>query len=242
MTPQTMMTRDRRTWDQPTRYERWYTSSIGRAYGESIASVLQPWLSAIPKAQALDVGCGPGLAAEQLFPPDARVYAVDCSEHMAYRAALRGRRRGRPHGVLAGSVDALPIVSIRFDVVLCANCLEFVPDRAAALGQIARVLRPGGQALIAVLNRHSSWELTRRLRRPFARCAYYAGRFFTVAEVRRCVESAGLAVEELRTAVHFPPVSIPPLTALYGRWDRMALRRHARGGAVILCRARKRSP
>ena len=45
---------------------------------------------------------------------------------------------------------ALPFASGRFDVVLCSHVLEHVVDDAAAIGELRRVLRPGGTALVLV--------------------------------------------------------------------------------------------
>ena len=70
------------TWDQPTAYERWYASSLGRCYGASMEAVLSPWLSATEASRVLDVGCGPGLAIERLFTRDAEVWGLDCSLEM----------------------------------------------------------------------------------------------------------------------------------------------------------------
>lgn len=232
-----LMTADiRADWDQPTAYELWYASSLGRAYGASIERVLKQWLAATAAKRVLDIGCGPGLALDRLFPADAAVWGVDCSFQMARRACVRSRQTRLPHVVVVGSVTRLPFCDRRFDAVLCVNCLEFVDDRAAAFQEIARILQPSGLAVIGVLNRRSIWETTRRLRRPFSRHSYYRGRFFIEEELRDHIESVGLRVEEMRTVVHFPPLPPGPFLGMYERIDAQAADR--RNGAVILCKIR----
>ena len=171
-------------WDQPTACELWYASSLGRAYGASIERVLKPWLAATAGKRVLDIGCGPGLGLDRLFPADAAVWGIDCSFQMARRAWVHSRETRFPRAVVVGSVTRLPFRDRSFDAVLCVNCLEFVADRAAAFREIARILRPPGLAVIGVLNRRSIWEITRRLRRPSSRHSYYRGRFF-IEDVER---------------------------------------------------------
>jgi len=50
-----------------------------------------------------------------------------------------------------GDATSLPFSDASFDVVLCQHGLQFVPDRAAAVREMRRVLAPGGRALVMVL-------------------------------------------------------------------------------------------
>ena len=184
------------TWDQPTAYERWYASSLGRCYGASLEAVLGPWLSVARASRVLDVGCGPGLAAERLFTSDAEIWGLDCSLEMAYRARARSKQTGVPRFIVVGSVADLPFPDGTFDLVSCVNCLEFVEDRHRAFGEIARVLAPAGRAVLAVLNRRSLWEITRRLRRPVSHTSYYNGRFFCEKDLRDYCAAAELDVDD----------------------------------------------
>ncbi len=229
----------REDWNEPSAYERWYTSPLGQAYLACIQRILIPWIAEVPRTKALDIGCGPGLVAERLFPDDSRVVGADCSFEMARRAKARARSGGRSLFAVAGSVEALPFRSEQFQVALCVNCLEFVENPAEAFREIARVLVPSGVAIIGVLNRRSLWEFARRLRRPFSRRSYYRGSFFKMEHLRSQIHAAGLAVQEARTIVHFPPVSSFLLRSLYQRVEAIGQRVSPARGAVILCRAVK---
>jgi SAM-dependent methyltransferase len=222
-------------WNQPTDYERWYASSLGRAYAASLERILRPWLAAAPAEVVLDVGCGPGLAIERLFPKQWGVVGLDCSLDMARRALARSHRT-----IVVGSVEQIPFRDGRFDLAFCVNCLEFVEDREAAFREIARILRPAGTAILGVLNRHSIWEVTRRLHRPFSSRTYYRGRVLTTKDVQSCCTRAGLRIEDLKAAVHFPPFPPGPLEPAYERIDESLQHRSRPWGGVILCRATRR--
>jgi ubiquinone/menaquinone biosynthesis C-methylase UbiE len=227
----------RSRWNQPAKYERWYVSSLGRVYAESVARVLRPWLCESAGSLVLDIGCGPGLAMEQLLSSESEIIGLDCSLEMAQRASKRSQQTSRPHHFVVGTVERIPFPDATFDFALCINCLEFVENREAAFDEISRVLRPNGIAILGMLNRHSIWEWTRCLRRPFIRRAYYDGRFFSERDVRASCEQAGLNVAEIKTAVHFPPIPPGPLRSVYDAVDRWAWRRASSSGGVILCRA-----
>lgn len=226
-------------WNQPTQYEQWYDSSLGRVYAESLARVLRPWLCESAGSLVVDVGCGPGLAMEQLLSTDSEIIGLDCSPEMARRARGRIQQTSGPRHFVVGTVQRMPFPDAQFDLALCINCLEFVESREVAFDEIARVLRPNGVAILGMLNRHSIWEWTRRLRRPFIRRAYYGGRFFSERDVSVCCRKAGLNVTEVKTAVHFPPIPPGPLRRVYDAVDQCAWRRSCSSGGVILCRAVK---
>ncbi len=95
----------RSRWNQPTKYERWYVSSLGRVYAESLARVLRPWLYESAGSLVLDIGCGPGLAMEQLLSTDSDVIGLDCSLEMAQRASERSQQTARPRHFVVGTVD-----------------------------------------------------------------------------------------------------------------------------------------
>jgi len=89
----------------------------------------------------------------------ARIYAPEAVTALA--AALRARyprfhgsefavdaeARRRLHPVLAEDLCALSFPEASFDLVIASDVLEHVPDLARALGEMARILRPGGVAL-----------------------------------------------------------------------------------------------
>jgi demethylmenaquinone methyltransferase/2-methoxy-6-polyprenyl-1,4-benzoquinol methylase len=97
-------------------------------------------------AEVLDVAAGPGnVAVELVRQGAAAVTALDLSFNMLWEGA-----RQRHDGVswVNGDALALPFPDASFDAVTISFGLRNVPDPEAALAEFARVLRPGGRAVV----------------------------------------------------------------------------------------------
>jgi ubiquinone/menaquinone biosynthesis C-methylase UbiE len=122
-------------------------STQGRDYKAAVLESLELG----PEQVVLDIGCGPGtdLAAMAAFvAPDGVVIGVDNDERMVNEAAQRTAdllgvevRRGDAH--------ALPLADASVDRARTDRVLQHVADPAAAVADIARVLRPGGLVVFA---------------------------------------------------------------------------------------------
>jgi ubiquinone/menaquinone biosynthesis C-methylase UbiE len=97
------------------------------------------------------VGCGTGNLASRLVDRGLDVAAIDLDPAMVDLA--RGRLAGRAE-VAVASVTALPFADASFDGVVSTLSMHHWADKGAGLAEIARVLRPGGRALI--------WDLAGR--------------------------------------------------------------------------------
>jgi SAM-dependent methyltransferase len=89
-----------------------------------------------PGMRVLDAGCGNGIYLRALRQRQVNAMGCDLSPGM-----LRGA--GHP-AVVNADVSALPARDGAFDVVLAAHLLDLVPDRRTAVGELRRVLAPGG--------------------------------------------------------------------------------------------------
>jgi 2-polyprenyl-6-hydroxyphenyl methylase/3-demethylubiquinone-9 3-methyltransferase len=104
----------------------------------------------------LDAGCGGGLVAKGLAEVGAIVFGMDQSP-----SSLRVARRavaatpGLPGAFhpAAGKLERLPFRDGAFDAVVAADVLEHVPDLPAVVGELARVLAPGGSLVFDTINR-----------------------------------------------------------------------------------------
>src|SRR5258705_859005 len=94
-----------------------------------------------------DLGCGTGQVTAALAPFVARVIAVDGSAAMLQ--AAKKRLQGTDNVELRrGDLESLPIDDARLDAATLMLVLHHVPEPERALAEVARVLKPGGRAMI----------------------------------------------------------------------------------------------
>lgn len=97
----------------------------------------------------LDVACGTGATTREALSrvgPNGRVFGLDRNEGMLDVAA----RAASGIEWTQGQAEALPFPDQSFDALLCQFGLMFFDDRAAALHEMRRVLKPGGKLAISV--------------------------------------------------------------------------------------------
>src|SRR6266540_1912687 len=95
----------------------------------------------------LDVAIGTGLNLPH-YPPGVRLTGVDLSPVMLAAAAKRAADFGLTVELSEATAERLPFDDASFDTVVCTLSLCSVADDRAAIGEMHRVLRPGGQLLL----------------------------------------------------------------------------------------------
>jgi arsenite methyltransferase len=109
------------------------------------------WLNIPQGGIALDVGCGPGNVTASLARaagPGGLALGVDISGPMLTRAVRA--EAGPQVGFLRADAQQLPLRDETVDAVVSIAVVMLVPDRVAALAEMARVLRPGGRLAVMV--------------------------------------------------------------------------------------------
>jgi arsenite methyltransferase len=109
------------------------------------------WLNIPNDGIALDVGCGPGNVTASLARATGRgglALGLDPSEAMLARAV---RAEADPRiGFLRADAQRLPLRDATVDAVVSIAVLQLIPDPAAALAEMTRVLRPGGRLAVMI--------------------------------------------------------------------------------------------
>jgi SAM-dependent methyltransferase len=123
-----------------------------------------------------------------------------------------------------GDGNQLPFEDASFDTVLCTEVLEHLPDPASVLGEIARVLKPGGRLLATVPFSQPLHELPGD---------YYR---FTPSGLEYLLGQAGLEVESITPRGNFASATGAHMSQFFLRWLGASSRQS--DGSVILSRWR----
>jgi ubiquinone/menaquinone biosynthesis C-methylase UbiE len=97
------------------------------------------------RGRVLEVGVGTGLSFRHYPPEVAALVAVEPELTMRANAAKAAREVALEVELIDGTADALPVPDASVDAAVVSQVLCSVPDQARALGELRRVLRPGGE-------------------------------------------------------------------------------------------------
>ncbi|MDR2365435.1 MAG: bifunctional 2-polyprenyl-6-hydroxyphenol methylase/3-demethylubiquinol 3-O-methyltransferase UbiG [Zoogloeaceae bacterium] len=149
----------------------------------------------------LDVGCGGGLLAEGLAARGARATGIDLSEKSLGVARLHLLESGLAVDYRQVSAEQLAgELPGHFDAVACLEMLEHVPDPQSTLKACRQLLKPGGKAFFATLNRNPKAFLLAVVGAEYLLKLLPAGthdyaRFIKPSELARYCRVAGLEPE-----------------------------------------------
>jgi ubiquinone/menaquinone biosynthesis C-methylase UbiE len=127
---------------------RAYLDSVTHATGEDLEMLGQE-ISVTPHAVVLDLGCGAGHPSFAVAPHAAAVTAYDLTAQMLAVVEREASARGiRNITTVQGMAEVLPFPDAHFDFVVSRYSAHHWHDVPAALCEMRRVLKPGGQALM----------------------------------------------------------------------------------------------
>ncbi len=126
-----------------------YRTSQVHAAGADLQRIVE-LVSAQPVERALDAGCGAGHTAAAIAPFAASVVAFDLTPTMLEQVERLAADRGLQHiRTQQGDVEAMPFEDATFDLAVSRYSAHHWPHPAAALREIARVLKPGGRFILS---------------------------------------------------------------------------------------------
>ena len=146
----------------PEMYEAiWRCRSLGLLSGRAftIAEEIAEMRAAIRDVDGglvIDVGCSEGLYARHLARDGARVIAIDHSRAFLRRLLHRAAMSGVQVAAVRALAQRLPVLDGHADAVVIGGSLNEIGDRAGALSEAARVLRPGGRLFVMSLTKATS--------------------------------------------------------------------------------------
>jgi SAM-dependent methyltransferase len=131
---------DNGLWDEHAQW--WidgFTNGVDPEYEEQIIPMAVEELAGFSKI--LDVGCGDGQIARALAKQGSTVLGIDPTQ---MHIDVANERAGGPTYLLGGATD-LPVEDGSMDAVVACLVFEHIDEMDAAVAEVSRVLRPGGQ-------------------------------------------------------------------------------------------------
>lgn len=162
--------------------------------------------------RVLDLGCGGGLLSEALAAEGAQVVGIDLAAEVLEVARMHLIESGRAVDYRQISGEALAAAEPEsFDAVVCMEMLEHVPDPAAVMAAIARLLKPQGQAFLSTLNRTpqafaAAIVGAEYLLRLLPRGTHQYARFIRPSELAAWGRAAALELLDVRGLHYLPPL------------------------------------
>ncbi len=135
--------RARARWD---RHASAYDRQI-RFFERALFGGGREWVCSRARGDVLEVAIGTGRNLP-FYAPDVRLTGVEFSPKMLAVAAARSRELGREVDLRLGDAQALEFPDESFDTVVFTLALCSIPDDRRAVGEAARVLRPGGTLVL----------------------------------------------------------------------------------------------
>lgn len=161
-----------------------------------LLSLLEP----DPSAALLDVGCGSGVHVKLLAPMFSRAHGVDISEPLLAVAREELAAAGLKNVELSrADAAALPFADASFGAVVSLGLLDYVSPLTRALGELARVAKPGAAVIFTIPKRPSPFVVLRRGPGLWLRRRLFGlppiGNAVTFQELSALASGAGLSVE-----------------------------------------------
>ena len=160
--------------------------------------------------RVLDVGCGGGILSESMAALGAQVTGIDLSDKALKVAQLHLLESGRQVSYRKVPVETLAAEEPgAYDVVTCMEVLEHVPDPASQVAACARLLKPGGHAFFATINRNPKSFLfaivgAEYVLRLLSRGTHEYAKLIKPSELASMCRHAGLTLRELTGMTYNP--------------------------------------
>ncbi len=170
---------------------------------------------ALAGKRVLDVGCGGGILSESMAARGAQVTGIDLSDKALKVAQLHLLESGRQVAYRKVAVEELAREQPSgYDVVTCMEELEHVPDPVSQVRACAGLLKPGGHAFFATINRSPKAFLlaivgAEYVLRLLPRGTHEYEKLIKPSELARACRDTGLSVRSM------VGITYNPLTRVY---------------------------
>ncbi|MDP3297088.1 MAG: class I SAM-dependent methyltransferase [Thermodesulfovibrionia bacterium] len=178
-------------------YDRWFDTLEGKVLFEMEVKAVRLLMKNLERP-FLEIGVGTGKFAEELGID----FGIDPSSKVLGIAERRGIKVKKARG------ESLPFSDESFGAVFILFTLCFVEDPQTVLAETERVLKKGGGLIIGIINRESPWGQLYLKKKAEAHPIYTHARFYSINEVTKMIEKAGMEVGAYSSTLRQSPSEI----------------------------------
>ncbi|HUQ19628.1 MAG TPA: class I SAM-dependent methyltransferase [Gemmatimonadaceae bacterium] len=185
-------------------------SFLAQLKRDSYLSLIEKW-GGVPcngrvlKTDLFEEAMGADAFLSALSRDDSMLLGMDVSKEISVRAQHRDEQKVARY--ITADACNLPFASDSFALIVSPSTLDHFKDPgdlANSLRELARILTPDGRLIITLDNRQNIFDPLLRLANRIGLVPFYLGRSYTVNELRRELEAAGLKVLDTTAIVHHP--------------------------------------
>lgn len=179
-------------------YDSWFKTPAGSKVFKLELKTLFDLIKPFQGMKMLDVGIGTGFFALEFANRGVEISGIDPSEKMIEIATKRGLN------AQIGSGEDIPFGDDLFDAVLSMTSMEFSSDPDKFISEMARVVKPAGIIVVAVLNLLSFYGIERRFKGLFKKTIFSDAHFYNFWEFKRLLRKH-LSSVAITSSVFFNP-------------------------------------
>ena len=138
-------------------YDSWYHTKLGRFVDKVETELAFGLFEIVPGMKVLDVGCGTGNFSIKLAQQGCKVIGIDISDEMLELARSKAKEAGLDIEFYNMDVYHLQFEPESLDAAFSMAAFEFIDQPEAALNEMMRVVKAGGQAFIGTISGDSKW-------------------------------------------------------------------------------------
>jgi len=189
----------------PGTVERWWSPHQGPLafHYDAELAILDDHLAVDPSLRVIDVGTGRGRFALHMAKQGCQVVAVDISREMLEVAHEASRDSGLAEKIRfceASATDLEGLGEGAFDIVLCMELFDHLPDLGRALASMRSLLPPGGRFVFTYVASESVYGILgnvyRWLRKRLNAKGLMISRTYSLPEIRRSLAQHGFEIDE----------------------------------------------
>lgn len=165
----------------------------------------------LKQQQILDVGCGGGILSEALAKAGANVTGLDLNSNAIEQAVAHAKLQDLPINYQLQAVEQLSHEKHQFDIVVCMELLEHVPDPQSIVNACVKLTKPNGKLFFATINRNPKAFLTaivgaEYLLQLLPKGTHDYQKFIKPSELSKWLRKAGSTVIAM-SGMHYNPLN-----------------------------------